>query len=54
MEIRQVKSDWFMLVSEADDQATLTFFGYSKDEVIGKFRKWVRAHDMIKLRIYAR
>jgi len=54
MEIRQVKSDWFMLVSEADDQVTLTFFGYSKAEVIGKFRKWVRAYDMIKLRSMGR
>jgi hypothetical protein len=50
MEIRQVKSDWFMLVSEADDQVTLTFFGYSKAEVVGKFRKWVMAYDMVKLR----
>ena len=54
MEIRQVKSDWFVLKSEADDQVTLTFFGYSKDEVIGKFRKWVRAHDMIKIRSIGR
>ena len=54
MEIRQVKSDWFMLVSEADDQVALTFFGYSKAEVIGKFRKWVRAYDMIKLRSIGR
>ena len=50
MEIRQVKSDWYVLTSEADDQVTLTFFGYSKAEVIGKFRKWIRAYDMIKLR----
>ena len=54
MEIRQVKSDWYVLTSEADDQATLTFFGYSKDEVIGKFKKWVRAYDMAKLRSMGR
>ena len=54
MEIRQVKSDWYVLTSEADDQVTLTFFGQSKAEVIGKFRKWVRAYDMIKLRSMGR
>ena len=54
MDIRQVKSNWFMLVSEADDQPTLTFFGYSKAEVIGKFRKWVRAYDMVKIRSMGR
>ena len=54
MMVRQVRPQWWQLVSEADDQVTLTFFGYSKDEVIGKFRKWVRAHDMIKLRSMGR
>lgn len=50
MKIEKISSQWYVLTSEADDQATLTFFGYSKDEVIGKFKKWVRAYDMAKLR----
>jgi hypothetical protein len=50
MVITEVSPQWWQLVSSADDQVTLTFFGYSKTEVIGKFKKWVRAYDMIKLR----
>ena len=50
MLITEVSPQWWRLVSEADDQLPLTFFGYSKDEVIGKFKKWVREYDMIKLR----
>ena len=50
MMIKEVRPQWWQLVSEADDQVTLTFFGYSKAEVVGKFRKWVREYDMVKLR----
>ena len=50
MLITKVSPQWWQLVSEADDQPTLTFFGYSKAEVVGKFRKWVREYDMVKLR----
>jgi len=50
MLITEIQPQWWRLVSEADDQPTLTFFGYSKEEVVGKFRKWVRAYDMIKMR----
>ena len=50
MVITEVSPQWWRLVSEADDQPTLTFFGYSKTEVIGKFKKWVREYDMVKLR----
>ena len=50
MIITEIQPQWWRLVSEADDQATLTFFGYSKDEVIRKFRKWIREYDMIKMR----
>jgi hypothetical protein len=50
MDIKQISPRWWQLVSGADDQPTLTFFGYSKAEVVGKFRAWVREYDMVKLR----
>jgi hypothetical protein len=50
MDIKQISLRWWQLVSSADDQVTLTFFGCSKAEVVGKFRKWVREYDMVKLR----
>jgi len=54
MVIKEVSPRWWQLVSEADDQQTLTFFGYSKEEVVGKFRKWVREYDMVKIRMIRR
>lgn len=50
MIITEIQPQWWRLVSEAEDQPTLTFFDYSKEAVVGKFRKWVREYDMVKLR----
>jgi len=50
MIITEIRPQWWRLVSEADDQLPLTFFDYSREAVVGKFKKWVREYDMIKLR----
>lgn len=50
MVVKQIKPDWWCLTSD-DGVSRLMFFGYSRAEVIGKFRSWLREFDLESVRI---
>jgi hypothetical protein len=51
MNITQINTGWWKLVSEGEAETDgLVFFGYSKEEVIGKFASWLRRNDLEKWR----
>jgi len=49
MTAKQVSTWWWMLSTEFDERR-LTFFGSTKEEVLGKYRAWMRRWDLEKLR----
>jgi hypothetical protein len=49
MLIKEIKNNWFMLTSDSD-VGGLVWFGYTKEEVIGKFASWIRRNDLEKWR----
>jgi len=50
MMVKEIKPQWWRLISEGDEsQATLTFYGYSKAEVLGKLASWIRLQDVRRL-----
>lgn len=49
MLIKEIKSDWYMLTSDGE-AGGLVWFGYTKAEVIGKFKSWLRRKDLESLR----
>ena len=51
MLIKEIKNNWFMLTSDSDsDVGSLVWFGYTKEEVIGKFASWIRRNYLEKWR----
>lgn len=50
MVVKQIKPDWWCLTSD-DGIRRLMFFGQSRAEVIGKFRAWIRYHDLERIRV---
>jgi len=49
MLITEIKTGFWKLVSEGED-STLVFYGYSRAEVEGRFKSWLRRKDLEKLR----
>ena len=45
----EIKAGFWKLVSEGED-STLVFYGYSRAEVEGRFKSWLRRKDLEKLR----
>lgn len=52
MTITQIGSRWWKLVVEADDQPTLTFYGYARSQVIGKYFSYLRNQMVRNIRTY--
>ncbi|CAB4141115.1 hypothetical protein UFOVP412_13 [uncultured Caudovirales phage] len=50
MVVKQIKPNWWILRS-GEGAEGLVFFGYSRREVIGKFRSWIRYHDLERVRV---
>jgi hypothetical protein len=49
MLITEIKTGFWKLVSEGEYD-TLVFYGYSRAEVEGRFKSWLRRKDLEKLR----
>jgi len=49
MIITQVSEEWWILTSN-DGYRSLTWFGYSRPEVVGKFNAYTRKMEVEKLR----
>ena len=54
MVIRQIKKDWYSLKSTCDGETSLVWFGYSRAEVLQKFRSYIRDRDLENLRLKPR
>jgi hypothetical protein len=51
VEVKQISNDWWVLRSYGENESDgLTWFGYSKDEVLGKFRAYLRKLELRKWR----
>jgi hypothetical protein len=49
MIITEIKTGFWRLTSAGEsDTDTLVFFGYSRNEVIGKMNSWLRRKDLQK------
>lgn len=49
MVLKQLKPRWWVLTSD-DGQLKLTWFGESRDEVLDKFRAYIRDLEMDRIR----
>ena len=49
MVLRKINDKWWMLTSD-DGLVKLTWFGYSRAEVIGRFNSYIRSVDLQKIR----
>jgi hypothetical protein len=49
MKIRQI-SEWWWMLDVTFDERRLVFFGQTEGEVLGKYRAWVRAWEMEKIK----
>lgn len=49
MVLRKINDKWWMLTSD-DGLVKLTWFGYSRAEVIGRFNSYIRSVDLEKIR----
>ena len=49
MVLKQIGAKWWMLSSD-DGVVKLTWFGYSKQEVLGRFNSYIRSLDLDKIR----
>lgn len=47
--IKRINDRWWMLQSD-DGLVKLTWFGYSKEEVLGRFNSYIRSVDLEKIR----
>lgn len=54
MVIKQIKKDWYSLSSSCAGEKNLLWFGYSRDEVLQKFRSYIRDMDLDKIRYQPR
>jgi hypothetical protein len=50
MVIKQIKPDWWSLSSD-DGIIKLIWFGRTREEVLAKFRSWLRWHDLERVRV---
>ena len=49
MVLKKIRDDFWMLTSD-DGLVKLTWFGQSKQEVMGRFRRYIRELDLDKIR----
>jgi hypothetical protein len=49
MVLRKINDKWWMLTSD-DGLVKLTWFGYSRAEVLGRFNSYIRSVDLEKIR----
>lgn len=49
MVIKKITPKWWILTSD-DGFLSLTFFGISKGEVLGRFNAYIRDHELEKIR----
>jgi hypothetical protein len=49
MVLKKIHDKWWMLQSD-DGLVKLTWFGYSKEEVIGRFNSYIRSVDLDRIR----
>lgn len=49
MVLKKVSDKWWVLSSD-DGVVKLTWFGYSRQEVLGRFNNYVRSVDLDKIR----
>ncbi len=49
MVLKKIHDRWWMLTSD-DGLVRLTWFGYSKQEVMGRFKSYIRELDLDKIR----
>jgi hypothetical protein len=49
MVIKRINDKWWMLQSD-DGLVKLTWFGYSRAEVLGRFNSYIRSVDLEKIR----
>lgn len=47
--IKRINDRWWMLTSD-DGVVRLTWFGYSRAEVLGRFNSYIRSVDLQKIR----
>jgi len=50
MVIKQIKPDWWSLSSD-DGVQRFIWFGRTREEVLAKFRSWLRWHDLERVRV---
>ena len=49
MVLKKIKDRWWMLESD-DGVVKLTWFGQTKEEVMGRFKRYIRELDLDKIR----
>ena len=49
MVLKKISERWWMLTSD-DGVVKLTWFGYSRGEVLGRFNAYIRSIDLDKIR----
>lgn len=49
MVLKKIHDKWWMLTSD-DGVVKLTWFGYSREEVLGRFRSYIQNLDLDKIR----
>ena len=49
MKIEQIAKHWWRLTSEGEPR--LVWFGYSKEELLGRFASWLRQRDLEQIRV---
>lgn len=49
MVLKKIHDKWWMLTSD-DGVVKLTWFGYSREEVMGRFRSYIQNLDLDKIR----
>lgn len=54
MVIRQIGEKWYSLSSSCAGEKNLLWFGYSRAEVLQKFRSYIRDMDLDKIRYQPR
>jgi hypothetical protein len=50
MVIKQISEKWYSLTSTCDGETPLLWFGYSRAEVLQKFRSYIRDRDLENVR----
>ena len=50
MVIKQIGEKWYSLKSTCNDETPLLWFGFSRAEVVHKFRSYIRERDLEHVR----